>query len=112
MENVEHVVTCQGVAFMDLTNCRSWSELPHEPGNWTLTHQLEKVDKQQQKATTYRKWLHFYDSKSVVVSINQVTGMGNSGPGPLRSLLTHMDSGAGFSQTTRWPGGFCAWSWC
>ena len=69
MENVEQVVTCQGVAFIDIPNSRSWSELPHEPGNWTLSHELESS---QPAKTSYREWLHLYDSSSVVVSINQV----------------------------------------
>ncbi|CAL1170137.1 unnamed protein product [Cladocopium goreaui] len=68
MENVEQVVTCQGVAFIDIPNSRSWSELPHEPGNWTLSHELESS---QPAKTSYREWLHLYDSSSVVVSINQ-----------------------------------------
>ena len=72
MENVEQVVTCQGVAFLDIPNVRSWSELPHEPGNWTLAHELE----QQTKGTSYREWLHLYDSSSVVVSINQAESDG------------------------------------
>ena len=68
MENVKQVVTCQGVAFIDIPS-RSWSELPHEPGNWTLSHELENS---QPAKTSYREWLHLYDSSSVVVSINQV----------------------------------------
>ena len=69
MENVEQVVTCQGVAFIDIPHARSWSELPHEPGNWTLSHELENSPAAK---TSYREWLHLYDSSSVVVSINQV----------------------------------------
>lgn len=72
MENVEQVVTCQGVAYLDI-NARSWSEMPHEPGNWTLTHELEEKEKKLiAGARSYKEWLHLYDSKNVVVSINQV----------------------------------------
>eukprot|EP00435_Cladocopium_sp_Y103_P036830 s365_g9.t1 len=69
MENVEQVVTCQGVAFIDIPTARSWSELPHEPGNWTLSHELE--NSRPPAWASYREWLQLYDSSSVVVSINQ-----------------------------------------
>ena len=65
------MVTCQGVAFIDILAPRSWSELPHEPGNWTLSHELEKS--QMGRSTSYRDWLQLYDSSSVVVSINQAS---------------------------------------